>query len=392
MADRGATTLNAGTDPLTDGGTDGGTDTVAELLDDLASVARAALAGRDERSDRARWRHYAELGWLALLVPEQRGGAGADERAAGVVARELGAAGRSEPFVAAGVIVPRCLAGLPDTPAARAVLGEVIDGTRLMVPGWQSEAGELGADPGRLPVHAERTGDGLTLSGRVCWLPGVDADSYLVAARAADGAVLTRVDRDAPGLVVRRQPVAGGGTWAHLDLDGVRLPAEAALATGPGAERALSVAVDTGVLICAAEMLGLIDRMLELTLDYLGSRRQFGRAIGSFQALQHRAVDLWMQQRLTEAAVRTGLSRAVGAGGPTLALVASGAKARASSAALRVGNESVQLHGAIGFTDEYELGRYVNRALVLAAWLGNARAHTRRYDRLAEQSERGSGS
>ncbi|HEY1967398.1 MAG TPA: acyl-CoA dehydrogenase family protein [Pseudonocardia sp.] len=397
MPDRGATATStaSGTESSTESGTESGTD--QELLDDLASVARAALADRaggDPSLDRARWRHYGELGWLGLLVPEQRGGAGADERAAGVVAREMGVAGRTEPFVAAGVMVPRCLAELPDTPAPRAMLDEVTGGTRLALLGWQSEAGELGTGlgPERLPVGAERTEDGVTLSGQVCWLPSLDADSYLIAADSPAGVVLTRVDSGTSGLLARPQPMADGSTWVRLELDRVRVPAEAVLAAGPVAERALSLAIDTGVLICAAELLGLIDRMLELTLGYLGSRRQFGRAIGSFQALQHRAVDLWMQQRLTEAAVRTGLSRAVGASPETLALAASGAKARASSAALRVGNESVQLHGAIGFTHEYELGRYVNRALVLAAWLGNARAHTRRYDRLAERAERTAGS
>ena len=281
------------------------------------------------------------------------------------------------------------LTGLADSAPVRALLTEVIEGDTLAVLAWQSERGECDTRvmAGNLPVEARPDGDGLVLSGSVSWVPTDAADAYLVAARSAGEIVLVRVDRGTRGMTVAPQRAADGTRWARLDLDGVRLPGSAVLGSGTAARDALNSAVDTGTLVCSAELLGLIDRMLELTLSYLSTRRQFGRPIGSFQALRHRAVDLWVQQRLTSAAVHSALRRACsdGVGPDTLALAASSAKSRASSAALRVGNEAVQLHGAIGFTDEYELGRYVNRALVLAAWLGNARAHTRRHGRLAAE-------
>jgi alkylation response protein AidB-like acyl-CoA dehydrogenase len=124
--------------------------------------------------------------------------------------------------------------------------------------------------------------------------------------------------------------------------------------------------------------------MLELTLDYLRTRKQFGRAIGSFQALQHRTVDLWLQVQLARAATVT----AVKAYDDPIttpsarSAAASSAKARAAHAALAMGKGAVHLHGAIGFTDEYDLGLYVNRAITIAPWLGNAAAHRRRYARL----------
>jgi alkylation response protein AidB-like acyl-CoA dehydrogenase len=365
-----------------------------ELLADLASVVRSAVAEQPGARpataatgpDRARWRRYAELGWLSLLVDAERGGAGADERAAAVVARGMGVACRREPFVAAGVMVPRCLTGLGDSAPVRTLLDEVTRGDTLAVLAWQSERGEcdVRVESEHLPVEARPDGDGLLLRGSVSWVPTQTADAYLVAARCAGEIALVRVDRGTEGMTVSPQRVADGTSWARLDLDGVRPPDSAVLASGTAARNALTAAVDTGILLCAAELLGLIDRMLELTLSYLSTRRQFGRPIGSFQALRHRAVDLWVQQRLTSAALHSALRRvcSAGAGPDTLALAASSAKARASSAALRVGNEAVQLHGAIGFTDEYELGGYVNRALVLAAWLGNARAHTRRHGQL----------
>jgi alkylation response protein AidB-like acyl-CoA dehydrogenase len=137
----------------------------------------------------------------------------------------------------------------------------------------------------------------------------------------------------------------------------------------------------------AAELVGLANRMLELTCAYLSDRTQFGKPIGTFQALQHKAVDMWLQVQLAEAALAEALAvRADPNHDPTAAVAAvSSAKARASAAASTVGKQAVQLHGAIGFTDEYELGHLVNRALVLAAWLGNAREHTRRFADLTRE-------
>jgi alkylation response protein AidB-like acyl-CoA dehydrogenase len=130
-----------------------------------------------------------------------------------------------------------------------------------------------------------------------------------------------------------------------------------------------------------------MDSALDLTLDYLRTRVQFGKAIGSFQALQHRAVDLYMQKELSRAALAAATATLEdGACTPQRrAAAVSGVKARTSQAALAICNEGLQMHGAIGFTDEYDLGLYLNRALVLSAWLGNASMHRRRFAALHQQ-------
>jgi alkylation response protein AidB-like acyl-CoA dehydrogenase len=217
------------------------------------------------------------------------------------------------------------------------------------------------------------------LTGTACWLPTADADAWLVAARTEDdGVALVRLDREVEGLTVHPARAADGSTQGRLELARAR---GTMLARDAGA--ALARAVETAALVTAAELLGGIDTMVALTCGYLVERKQFGRPIGTFQVLQHRAVDMWVQQQLAEAALDGALRRVTAADDPgTLAIGASSAKSRASSAALKVANEAVQLHGAIGFTEEYELGRYVNRALVLAASLGNALAHIRRHGRL----------
>jgi alkylation response protein AidB-like acyl-CoA dehydrogenase len=150
-------------------------------------------------------------------------------------------------------------------------------------------------------------------------------------------------------------------------------------------------ALDLALVASAAELVGLMDHALDTTLDYLRTRQQFGKPIGSFQALQHRAVDIWIQRQLARAAVDAAVavldSPAADARARTQA--ASSAKARAAHAALLLCNQSVQLHGAIGFTDEYELGIYLNRALSLSAWLGNAAEHRRRWGALADAAGAG---
>jgi alkylation response protein AidB-like acyl-CoA dehydrogenase len=394
-------------------------------LDETGLDELAAVAGAVARDRAAGWERWAGLGWLSLLVPEERDGAGADERAAAVVARELGRACRREPYVAAGVLTTSCLAALPALPGSNGVdelLAEVMGGERLTVLAWQPENGAFeytdpsagtsangrvpggadagtpnrgvsgGAVTGEPPVRARRDGDRIVLDGVACWIPTTDAATYVVAASETDGGgidglSLIRVDKDIPGTTVHSSEAADGTSYARLGLSGAVLPSAAVLARGEAARGALQRAVDTAALITAAELLGLIDRMLELTLEYLASRQQFGRPIGTFQVLQHRAVDMWVQQRLAEAALEGALRRvtAPNTGATMRAKAASSAKSRASSAALTVANEAVQLHGAIGFTDEYELGGYVNRAMVLAAWLGNARAHTRRHGRLVSR-------
>ena len=129
-----------------------------------------------------------------------------------------------------------------------------------------------------------------------------------------------------------------------------------------------------------------MERVLELTFEYLRTRKQFGKPIGSFQALQHRAVDIWIQKELSKAALAAALKHfdAVDATPRQRSLAASSAKSRAADAALAVCKQAVQMHGAIGFTDEYDLSLYFNRALVLSAWLGNGATHRRRFDALGQ--------
>jgi alkylation response protein AidB-like acyl-CoA dehydrogenase len=160
----------------------------------------------------------------------------------------------------------------------------------------------------------------------------------------------------------------------------VIVPRERVAATGHAAAAALAGAIDRAAAIASAELYGVMSRALEMSVDYMKTRVQFGRAIGTFQALQHRAVDLYIQQQLASAVLEQALGDLDQEPSPAQrAAIVSRLKARCSDAGVRITREAIQIHGAIGFTDEYDAGLYLKRALVLAAWLGNTAQHRRRY-------------
>ena len=333
--------------------------------------------------DRATWGAMAAQGWLAILVPEELEGLGLGMGAATVIAERLGYALHTEPYVAAGVMATRCLARCGGD-AARDLLSGLLSGDVIAALAWQAQEGRLDVDQSM--VNATAAAGGVALNGESHFVPVAAADAFIVAARSTNGPGLHLVARDAAGLTITPQALADGTAMATLRFSDLRLPAAACLASGIAAETALDAVIDGAIVATSAELVGVMERCLEMTLEYLRTRKQFGRAIGSFQALQHRAVDLWMQKELARAAV-AGAARVLDdpASTPRARMLAtSGAKARAAQAALLMVTQAVQLHGAIGTTDEYDLGLYLNRALVLSAWMGNAAEHRRRFGELTE--------
>ncbi|MBS1886069.1 MAG: acyl-CoA dehydrogenase family protein [Actinobacteria bacterium] len=357
-----------------------GTDSTLELLADVADEFARPDAGRARRVrdaggriDHEAWERIAAAGWIGITVPEELGGAGLGSRAVAIVARRLGYAAFPEPFVAVGVLGPELLAAAGEK--AGETLAETIEGRLLCAVASQGFEGGLG----EAAVEVEHE-DG-ALSGRARFLGLADADLYLVAAREPAGIGIHAVPADAAGLEATIELRADGAADVRLVLD--RVAADSLIAAPDGGP-ALAGALDAARLALSAELVGLAERVLEITLDYLRQRRQFGKPIGAQQALQHRAVDLWIQVQLAGAALEAAIDvLEAGADSERRAAATSGAKARAAAVARRVCNEALQLHGAIGFTDEYELGIHFNRALALAPWLGTAVEHRRRFAELS---------
>lgn len=319
----------------------------------------------------------ANLGWTGMLVPETAGGGGLGVRQGAALQAELGR-GLAGAALIQQAHLPALAARRCTGPAAQGLLGAIASGSPCGF-AFQPRAGALASD--MTPVRLEGDGQTSQLSGEAHFVPlAGEKSTLLVAARGMDGIALIALSANAPGLRRTEVRTADGGQLFSLAFDKVSVGVDQIV--GPPGEggTAADAALDEARILIAAELLGLMRATQERTLDYLKTRKQFGRAIGSFQVLQHRAVDLYVQIELTAAALSHAASLAEETDDPVaLAMAASSVKARASDAALLVTREAVQMHGAIGYTREHDIGLFLNRALTLAAALGTAAAHRRRY-------------
>jgi len=333
--------------------------------------------------DREAWRRMAGLGWTGILLPEAHGGLGLGVAEAAIVAEELGRCVAAEPMVAGAVLAARAILHGDNAALQAELLPAIAAGVLLPAVAWQEGAG--GMDPTAISVQAQPEGKGVRLSGRKRFVAhGLGADGYVVSALGGAGVGLYWVPGDSAGLAYEPQRRADGTESGTLVLDGVHLGADAVVAQPGHGGDALGRALDEALVVVSAELLGIAGRALEITLDYLRTRVQFGKPIGSFQALQHRSVDLFIQKELCRSALGAAVHALdAGAGGAERARFASRAKARCSDAAVEIARKSIQMHGAIGFTDECDIGLYLKRALVQSAWLGNGSVHRRRYAALA---------
>ncbi|MEM5437810.1 acyl-CoA dehydrogenase [Paraburkholderia diazotrophica] len=346
---------------------------------------RAASWAGDGHIDRAVWRQMAEAGWTALLVPEAQGGLGLGLAEVAAVAEEAGRAALPEPFVAGAVQVAYALVHAGSAPLVGELVDRLVAGDLITGLAWQSATGQLEPlDDGAL--HYRRVGDVLHLQGaREFVMPVIGADGWLALASGDEGPALLWIPAATVSLHVEAQAGVGGVPSGRLVCDDCALPADHLLLPGQAALDAVALANDAARIAQAAELVGIARATLATTIDYMNTRVQFGKPIGSFQALQHRLVDAYIQIELGAIVVCDVTAGPVSAD-RAFAAAASRAKARAAHGALLMTRLSVQLHGAIGYTEEGPVGAYLQRALSLAAWLGNASAHRRRYHDINRQA------
>ncbi len=340
--------------------------------------------GRAPGYDRARWREMAALGWLGLCLPEAYGGSGCSLAQASLLLEQCGRALAPEPLIA-GALMPGWALLHGDNEALRARwLPALARGEQTLALAWQEREHDQTTRPESL--RATPRGDGFVLDGAKRFVAAADAaGAFIVSALAPQGPVLLLVEAGQPGLTLATLPRVDGGFWGELQFKGVEASAAQLVADAPRADAVLQRALDLGRIAAAAELLGVMGRALDSSVQYIAVREQFGRPVGSFQALQHRAANLLIQVELTRAVVAqsAALADAEGTDAGRLSAAASQAKARASAAALEVTKGCIQLHGGIGYTDECAIGLYLKKAMVGAAWLGAAAWHRRRYNDLA---------
>lgn len=323
--------------------------------------------------DRAGWNEMADAGWLGFVVPEEYGGVGLGFADLALVLIQLGKGLVPAPFVATAVLAARTLAG-SDNAALRAErLPQLVAGAWLPALAWQEARASLDVKARQLVCN-----DG-KLNGRKFFVPDAGgADAFIVSAAVAGGTALYLVDKDAPGLTLEFEQRVDGGFYGHLTFADTPVGAQVA---GPERSEALLAAVlDEGRVAVSAELLGVMTRALEISVDYLKQRVQFDKPIGSFQALQHKTVDLFILSEVSRSVLLQATALFDGeADAAQRAVAASQVKARCSDAALKIGKDAIQLHGGIGYTDECNIGLYLKKAMYLASWLGSASAHRARY-------------
>jgi alkylation response protein AidB-like acyl-CoA dehydrogenase len=373
------------------------------LYTDTETELRAAIRGLLD--DKAAWRDVlartetpqtyddklwhtlaAEVGCAGLLIPEEHGGAGASFREAAVVAEELGRAVAPVPFLGSAVIATAALISAGDT----TLLPQLASGTStavLAVPFASrplSAAGPQRPEP-TVRLDAPQPGDGpgdYRLTGTITGVAdALPADVLLVPADSVPYALYV-VQAGAPG-VGKRPLVSLDMTRQLCEIRLDETPARQ-LASGPVAEQAVAAALLAGAGILASEQFGLAEMCLGTTVGYVKERHQFARPVGGFQAIKHRLADLWVQVTQARAAARYAAGRLAAGSGTETELAVALAKAACSDAALKAAQETIQLHGGIGFTWEHPAHLYLKRAKADSLALGTADAHRAALELLAD--------
>jgi len=340
-------------------------DTIARFLGPVDIAARHAMRRQPGGYSRDRWRQLADLGLLAFAAPETMGGMGGTMVDLALVAEALGKGLAIDPWLENGVLPIRLAAAAGDA----ALVGELLAGERFAAVAF--------AEPGRrYETEAVRTrADGGHVAGAKTFVLGAALADMLLVTLAEDK--LAKIAEDAPGIVRQDYPVIDGSNAATVDLH--RTPAD--ILDLPRA--AFDRAIGDARLLAAAEMLGLAQTMFDDTLAYVGERQQFGAAIGSFQALQHRLVECYAAlEQARSMVLRTAMLDPTtdDANWPR---IAAGAKAFVGEAATRIGLEAVQMHGGMGQTDELAIGHALKRVMLLDKLFGDQDHCLRSYARAA---------
>ena len=332
------------------------------------------------------WQEMAQLGWAGILIPEEYGGAGMGLADLAVV---LEAAGRNlapEPFLSTVLLGGQLLAHAGSPEQKQAWLSGIATGEKILALAYQEARSRY--DLNRVSTRATAEGDAWRLLGeKMQVLDGQNADALIVSARTSgedndqDGITLFLIAPDTPGVALIPQTRVDGRAAALVTLDRVKIGTESIVGTVGHGFQTLSSIVDLATVGLCAEMLGGMSQIFEDTLDYLKTREQFGVVIGSFQALKHRAANVFMEIELCRSAVMAA-ANAADAGESDLALLVSLAKARCSDAFVLATNEGVQMHGGIGMTDEHDAGLYMKRARAAEMTFGDAAWHRDRWARL----------
>ncbi|MDT8427542.1 MAG: acyl-CoA dehydrogenase family protein [Pseudomonadales bacterium] len=335
----------------------------------------------------ANWQTFAELGWLTVPFAEADGGFGGSAVDLMVVMEEFGRGLVVEPFVPTTILGGGLVAALGNEEQKGRLLPQIMEGKLQLACAYAESTSRYNL--ASVSTQASKQGADYVLDGsKIVVLNGPAADKLLVVARtsgeitAAEGISIFLVDAQAQGIHKRNYRTVDGHQAAEIRFDKVSLPASSLLGEEGKALAALEQVVDRATLALCAEAVGELEMLLRKTVEYSKTRKQFGTAIGTFQALQHRMADMFIECQLAKSIViMAAMKLDSSASDQEKARAVSAAKSRVGRAMRKVGQESVQLHGGIAITDELDVGHYFKRVTTIEHLFGNTDFHTQRFAR-----------
>ena len=337
--------------------------------------------------DEALWKEMVDLGWSGILIPEEYGGFDFGMVGMGSIFEEMGKTLTPSPLFSTGVLGASLISLGGNDSQKQSLLPKIVDGS--LTTALALEEGSRHS-PYSINTKAEKDGDNFKISGEKTFvIDGHTAGLLIVAARTegstddSSGISLFLLDPSSEGIEITRTSMVDSRNAALIQFKGVMASSSEILGEQNNGAGILEEVLDRAQIAISAEMLGNASQAFDITLEYLKERKQFGAVIGTFQALQHRAAEMYSELELTKSSVIAACN-AVDENSNDLKRMASLAKFKAGETNYLVTNEAVQMHGGVGVTDEYDVGLYMKRARVTEQIFGNSEYHLDRYATLSD--------
>jgi alkylation response protein AidB-like acyl-CoA dehydrogenase len=366
-------------------------DAIARFVQgDYSFERRKGIIASPEGWSKEAWQGLADLGVLAMNVPEAHGGLGYGPIETLLAMQSVGPALLCEPLLESAVIATALVRDFGSPEQQAELLPVLASGERIVVLAHLEAAARGEAD--WVETRATKSGDDFLLQGhKAVVTQAATADELLVSARTdgapgdAHGVSVFRVARDTPGLVLKAYPTLDGRRAAEVIMRDVRVPASARLGAAAEALPAIELALDIGLAALCAEALGVMEATVSATVEYLKTRQQFGQPIGRFQALQHRTADMLLHLEQSRSMAYLAAMNCTLADDTQRRKTLSAAKVVVGNACRFIGQQSVQLHGGMGMTDELTLSHWFKRLMAIELSFGDTDSHLQRFAQLSQR-------
>ena len=364
-------------------------DTAKNFAEERSPISHfRSLRDKNDRKlwDKDIWSEMVKLGWPGILIPEEFGGSNFGVTGIGVILQECAKTLTPSPLFATGVLGAYAISEFGNDEQKNNYLPKIVNGEITTALAVDEKSHH---DPYATELIAKKNNPGFTLSGKKIFvIDGASADLLIVLARTSGskgdstGLSLFIMDSNQSGIEAKKLDMADSRNYANIYFNDVSVDESSLLGDLETAGETVESILDIGRIAMSAEMLGNAESAFKITLDYLKQRKQFGALIGSFQALQHRAAEMFCEIELTKSSVLAAM-RAADENSNELQRLSSLSKTVAGETLHLVSNEAIQMHGGIGVTDEYDIGFFLKRARVTEQIFGSAKYHTERYANLS---------